>query len=104
MRNILLSKKMPLLGILILFLSLSVSAQNRTITGKINSNNGTPVEGASVTVKGSQTGVTSKADGTYSIQVPAGTVVLIFSYVGFVTQEVPIGNRTEVSVNLEESS
>lgn len=104
MRNILLSKKMPLLGILILFLSLSLSAQNRTITGKVNAKTGTAVEGASVTVKGSQTGVTTKGDGSYSIQVPAGTVVLVFSYVGYVTQEVPVGDRSEVTVSLEESS
>jgi TonB-dependent starch-binding outer membrane protein SusC len=77
-------------------------AQSRVITGTVTStedNMGVP--GATVLVKGTTIGTATDIDGKYSISVPAGSNVLVFTFVGLRTQEVNIGNRTTVNVTLE---
>jgi TonB-linked SusC/RagA family outer membrane protein len=82
-------------------LSYEVSAQQRVITGKvISEEDGLGLPGATVLVKGTTVGTTTDLDGNYSINVPAGSDVLIFSFVGLATQEEQIGNRTVVNVTL----
>jgi TonB-linked SusC/RagA family outer membrane protein len=82
-------------------LSYEVSAQQRVITGKvISEEDGLGLPGATVLVKGTTVGTTTDLDGNYSINVPAGSDVLIFSFVGLATQEESIGNRTVVNVTL----
>jgi len=82
-------------------LSFEVSAQQRVITGKVISeedNQGLP--GATVLVKGTTVGTTTELDGNYSINVPAGSNVLIFSFVGLKTKEESIGNRSVINLTL----
>jgi TonB-linked SusC/RagA family outer membrane protein len=82
-------------------LSFEVSAQQRVITGKVISeedNQGLP--GATVLVKGTTVGTTTDLDGNYSINVPAGSNVLIFSFVGLKTKEESIGNRSVINLTL----
>ncbi|WP_315819627.1 carboxypeptidase-like regulatory domain-containing protein [Paraflavitalea speifideaquila] len=70
------------MGILTLLLCLPVFswAQSKTVAGKITDvSNGTPVAGASVTAKGSKVGTSSKADGSFSLTVPAATTTLTIS-------------------------
>lgn len=104
MKPNLLLKRILFMGIFLVLTHLSSFAQNKTITGKVTSTGNAPVEGVSVTVKGSQSGVVTKNDGSFSIPVPPGSVVLVFSSVGYVTQEVPVGDRDVVNTSLEESS
>jgi TonB-linked SusC/RagA family outer membrane protein len=82
-------------------LSFEVSAQQRVITGTvISEEDGLGLPGATVLVKGTTVGTTTDLDGNYSINVPAGSDVLIFSFVGLKTAEETIGNRSVVNITL----
>jgi len=71
-----------------------------TITGTVFDENGAPLPGVSVVVKGTTTGVASDFDGNYSINTDTNGT-LVFSYVGYSTQEVSIGGNSTVDVNME---
>lgn len=95
-------RKVLLLGLMLFLGSAVAFAQNRVITGTVTStedNLGVP--GATVLVKGTTIGTATDLDGNYSISVPAGSNVLVFSFVGLRQQEVSIGNRTTINVALE---
>ena len=79
--------------------ALIMTAQNRTITGKITSSENKPVSFATIAVKGTSTAVSADENGSFSIQAPANTV-LVFSAVGFQSTEINIGSRTNISVSL----
>lgn len=82
-------------------LSYEVSAQQRVITGTVISDeDGLGLPGATVLVKGTTIGTTTDLDGNYSIVVPAGSDVLVFSFVGLKSAEETIGNRTVIDVTL----
>jgi TonB-linked SusC/RagA family outer membrane protein len=82
-------------------LSYEVSAQQRVITGQvISEEDGLGLPGATVLVKGTTLGTTTDLDGNYSINVPAGSNVLIFSFVGLEAAEESIGNRSVINVTL----
>lgn len=83
-----------------LALSLSLLAQTKRVTGKVLDNNGKPVGGASVVVKGTTVGTTTMDDGSYAINVPANGKTLVISSVNFEKQEVSIGTKTTVNVSL----
>ena len=76
---------------LCLLASFSVVAQ--TITGKIvSSDDNQPLPGVSILIKGTNTGTTSRADGTYSINVPNANRKLTYSFIGYDNQEIAVGN------------
>jgi TonB-linked SusC/RagA family outer membrane protein len=80
-------------------------AQERTITGRVTAaEDGTPIPGASILLKGTAKGANSDADGFYSISVPGTGGTLVFSFVGAATQEVAIGNRAKIEVELKNDS
>jgi len=74
----------------------------RKITGKVTDVRGSAIPGASVILKGTTTGVTTNNDGDYSLQTSGDAKVLVFSFVGMISQEVAIGNKTTVDVVLTE--
>lgn len=76
----------------------------RTITGTVTDNNDEGLIGASILVKGTTAGTVTDFDGSFSLSVPDGSDVLIVSYTGYTTQEVNIAGRTQLSIQLEESS
>jgi TonB-linked SusC/RagA family outer membrane protein len=77
-------------------------AQGRVITGTVTSTeDGLGVPGATVLVKGTTIGTATDIDGKYSITVPAGSNVLVYTFVGLTSQEVNIGNRSTINVALE---
>ncbi|WP_426589116.1 SusC/RagA family TonB-linked outer membrane protein [Mucilaginibacter sp. R-33] len=81
-------------------ISLSGHAQSKLITGKITgSDNGLPLPGVTVKIKGSTQAAGSKADGTYSITA-GNNETLVFSFVGFLNQEVAINGRSVINVSL----
>jgi len=74
--------------------------QTRTITGKITSSeDNSELPGVSVLIKGTTTGTVTGIDGEYSLEVPEGSI-LVFSYVGFTSQEVEVGNNTVIDLVL----
>lgn len=97
-------RRMPALLLLLLLCSV-VQAQDRVITGKItDSKDGSPLVGATVTVKGTTQGVSTGADGTFRINVPASAKTLVISSVGFGSMEQSIGSGNVVDVALTASN
>lgn len=95
-----LSRAILLTWLLALSATYALAQQNR-VSGKVSSDNDSEgLPGASVTVKGTTAGVVTDADGRYSLEVPSGDAVLVFSYIGFVTQEIPVANRQTIDVTL----
>jgi hypothetical protein len=72
-----------------------------SVRGSVRDDKGEGLPGVSIVVKGSQRGTTSDADGTYKIQVPSASAVLIFSFVGYMPQEVAVGSRAMIDVTLQ---
>ncbi len=83
------------------FLTLNLLAQDRVVTGKVtDSKDGSPVVGASVQPKGSTTGTSTAADGTFRLSVPTGNNTLVISSAEFESQEVDITGKSSVDVSL----
>lgn len=75
--------------------------QTRRVTGSVADDTGSAVVGASVVVQGTQTGTTTDVDGKFALNVPAGGATLSVSFIGYVTQEIPVtAARSEVQVVL----
>ncbi len=87
---------------LLLFLAVggSLHAQDLTVKGKVTDDGGEAIPGVSVTVKGTQRGTITNVDGTYSVNA-AGNATLVFSFLGYVSQEVPVNNRSTINVSLK---
>jgi ferric enterobactin receptor len=93
---------MPLVLIMLL-MSGTLWAQNIKVTGKVTDNKGNPIPGTSVLVVGTTRGVLTNADGVFSVDTP-GNSVLLFSFLGYENQNVPVNNRNVINVTLAESS
>lgn len=77
------------------------TAIDKTISGQVLSvEDNTPVPGVSVVLKGSRVGTNTDADGKFKIDVPDNSAVLVFSSVGFVSQEVPVGSKSTIDIVL----
>ncbi len=86
---------------LLLLCTLHVFAQDKTVTGKVtDEKDGSPLPGVSVTVKGTSTGTTTGADGSFKLSVPSTAKTLVFSFVNYSNVEVSIGNRASFNVSL----
>ncbi|MFS4417449.1 SusC/RagA family TonB-linked outer membrane protein [Maribacter sp. 2307ULW6-5] len=98
-------QSLPLVGSVLLFLcaTLSASAQEKDITGTVADQFGTPLPGASVIVKGTTNGTTTDFDGNFALRA-SDTDVLVISYLGFVTQEMPVGGQSSFSIVLAEDT
>jgi len=81
----------------------SAEWQGITIRGTITED-GIPIPGVNVVVKGTTTGQVSDVNGRYSITVPNSDAVLVFSFLGYLTQEVIVGNQTNIDVAMAEDS
>ncbi|MEJ8800836.1 SusC/RagA family TonB-linked outer membrane protein [Pontibacter sp. H249] len=90
---------------LILFITTGAFAQQRDVRGKVvGAEDGFAIPGASVVVKGTTTGVATNADGTYQIRVPDENAVLVFKFLGYLQQEVRVGNQSVIDVRLATDS
>ena len=74
--------------------------QSKKVTGRVSDSQG-PLIGATVMVKGTSNGVVTDIDGNFNLNVAPGST-LVISYVGYVTQEITVGNQSFISVNLKE--
>ncbi|SOE23904.1 TonB-linked outer membrane protein, SusC/RagA family [Spirosomataceae bacterium TFI 002] len=70
------------------------------VKGKVTDENGAGLPGVTVTEKGTFNGVATNVEGEYSITVPNSSSVLVFSFVGYASQEVVVGNQTTINVQL----
>src|SRR6218665_3344256 len=83
------------------FLSLVAMAQDREVSGTVAGSDGAPLPGVNVTVKGTTAGTVTDAEGKYKLKVAEGST-LVFSAVGMVSFEMPVGARAVIDVALEE--
>lgn len=72
-----------------------------TVSGRVTGENGEPLPGVTVLVKGTTIGTATNVDGSFALTVPDRNATLVFSYVGYVAQEVALNNRASVSVTLQ---
>lgn len=91
-----------LLGILLLF-TCSMQAQQKTVKGIITDESGFPLAGATVAIEGTSKGASTDFDGNYSLTVNE-TDVLLISYVGYLTQKIPVTGKTTINAVLKEDA
>ena len=85
--------------------AMTLSAQNRTISGKVFDANDEPLIGVTVAVESATIGAVTDIDGAFTIQVPAGEVVLNVSYIGFASQKVKVApDQSSVTVHMKEDA
>jgi hypothetical protein len=94
-------KKLMVTTVFALWL-MAVSAQIKTITGKVTSEDGSSLPGVSVIVKGKAVGTQTSESGTFSIEAAAGDI-LVFSFTGYGAQEIAVGQATEINLTLRQA-
>ena len=93
--------KSGFLSLLLLGFALSFTfAQQRTVRGTVTSEDQGALPGVNIVVQGTTQGAVTDAQGNYSINVPGDDATLVFSFVGYSTQAVPVGNQTTINVLL----
>lgn len=95
-------KRILLLFLVLLGTSYYVSAQSRILTGKVSDSKGVTLPGVSIKIKGTFVGTTTNLDGRYTIDVPDNNSVLVVTYVGYITQELPVNGRSTLDISLVE--
>lgn len=92
------------LSLFVSFISVTNSvAQNRTVTGKVTSASaGDGIPGASVFIKGTTSGGVTNLDGEYTVAVNSDEDILVYSFVGMLSQEVTIGSRSVIDISMED--
>lgn len=98
--RVIITKRFLLCMLLSAFTALA-SAQQRTVTGTVKDEKGEPVPFASFVVKGTKTGGQTAPNGSFRVVVPGNNAVLVFSFVGYKTKEVPVGSANSFNVTLE---
>ncbi len=97
-------RKLLLLVMCQLFLLCGILAQEKTITGKVTDESGTPVPNASVVVRGTKTGTVTKTDGSFLLKVPANATAITVSSVSYETQNINLGSSLLFEIKLKVSS
>ncbi|MFC4094910.1 SusC/RagA family TonB-linked outer membrane protein [Euzebyella saccharophila] len=96
--------KLKLLLLFIVFVPIGLSAQGQ-ITGTVtSSNDGSPLPGTSVIIKGTTTGTTTDFDGNYSLNNVDSDATLVFSYIGFTTMEINVNGQSLINIALQEDA
>lgn len=78
-----------------------VALSQQTVTGKVTAEDGLSLPGVNVIIEGTTAGTTTDADGNYSLSVNSSDDVLVFSFIGYKTQSVAVGNQTTINLTLE---
>jgi TonB-dependent starch-binding outer membrane protein SusC len=93
-----------LLGVLALQLTQASMAYSqeatRVVSGRVLSESDEPLPGVSVLVKGTTSGTSTDSQGNFKINVPSGNQELVFSFIGYVTEEIAVGNESDLTVKL----
>lgn len=88
--------------LLFLLLSLTTLQAQIKITGTVSDESKETVIGANISVKGTTIGTITDVDGKYSIEVPNQKSILVFSFIGYTTREIPVGKNTVIDVVMKE--
>ncbi len=104
MKNTKLTKLLAILLSTLLLFNQNLNAQNIGVSGVVKAENGEPLIGVSVLVKGSSNGVVTGVQGEFSIKNVPSEGVLIFSYIGFVTREVQVNSQKQINIVLKENT
>ncbi|ADB41037.1 SusC/RagA family TonB-linked outer membrane protein [Spirosoma linguale] len=92
------------LVVLLLLSNSAAWAQERTVTGKVTDPTGSVLPGVSIQVKGTQRGTNTNGEGVYTLTNVPDNATLVLSFIGYTTQEVAVGNRTTVDVQLADDT
>jgi hypothetical protein len=87
--------------LLVALFALGVYAQETQIKGQVTDENNAPTPGVNILIQGTTSGTVTDADGGYTLRVAGPDAVLIFSYIGYKSQEIRVGNQTEINISLE---
>ncbi len=79
-------------------------AEVNQVTGKVTDETGSPMPGVTVVLKGTSNGTITDIDGNFSIDIPSNNGVLVFSFVGYLSQEVTLNNQSNLSIQLSPDS
>jgi TonB-linked SusC/RagA family outer membrane protein len=79
-----------------------VEATQMQVSGKVTDEKGEPIPGVNIVIKGTATGTTTDVDGNYNLKTDGPDAILVFSFIGYVAQEVPIDSRTVINIVLKE--
>jgi TonB-linked SusC/RagA family outer membrane protein len=96
-------KKSSMLALLLVMFTSSLFAQDRTVSGTVKDSGGNGLPGVNVVIKGTANGTTTDADGKFSVSVSSEST-LVFSFIGFATQEIQVGSQTTIDVVLAEDT
>lgn len=88
----------------LLFQVVVLAQNNITVSGTVTDEQGQPLPGASVVLEGTTTGIQTDFDGNYTLDNVPGDGSLVFSYVGFTSQTIPINNRTTINLTMQEDT
>lgn len=92
------------LAIVVQCLTPVYAQQTITVSGEVTEASGAPLPGVTVVVKGTQQGIVTAADGKYSLTNVPTDGILVFSFIGMKTQEVPVSGKTTINVTMSETS
>ncbi len=95
------NRKFTLLFLSLMLLGMTAWAQ-KSVSGKVISEQNEPLIGVNILVQGTTVGTISDIDGNYSLQVPSDDAILVYSSIGFVTQTIRVGNQTTINLTLAE--
>ena len=104
MTNYSFSLKAMFVAVVLMLSSIAVSAQQRNISGTVKGEDGLPIPGVTVMIKGTTTGTSTGADGKYAFNYTQANPVLVVSCIGYETQEFAIGNQRVIDVVLVEET
>lgn len=98
-------RKIVSMTLVLLFSVLSILAQDKVVTGKVtDSKDGSPLSGVSISVKGTNLGTSTDANGIFKVSVPASAKVLVISSVNYETVELSLGSRTNLNIAMTSAS
>ncbi|MBC8155731.1 MAG: TonB-dependent receptor [Bacteroidetes bacterium] len=93
--------KMCFLSLFIsLFVGTAFAQSTQTVSGRVTDEMGQALPGVTVLLKNTSNGTNTSAEGTYRLSVPAGNATLVVSYVGYLSQEIPVDNRSVIDIKL----
>jgi len=82
----------------------SVQQQIRKVTGTVLDEKNEPIIGANILEKGTLNGITTDIDGNFSLEITSPASVIVFSYIGYITQEITVGNKNQFTIRMREDT
>ena len=102
-QNLFFIMRINLISILLGLFTTQSFAQKITITGIVKDQSGEPLIGVNVMEKGTTNGSITDMDGKYSVSSTSKKTILVFSYIGYISQEIPVANRKTIDVTMKDS-